>query len=270
MDRVAVVTPHVASGRRSDAASCSASMVSSPASPGATIFGPPLKPAKKCGSTKPVVMRRSAATHSRASATGTSSTSPSRTRRRLVARVVVDDPPRASTSGPSISSRSASVLRAVRPGRDQDDDVLVADDAVEDVGDRGELQRAWLGPRDVAHGDRDALARPDEVPGAGDRRPAVDRRPEDRDRVSAGRRCRGTTTVASAGTTMSRPSFRRRGVTDRAPRPAGSRDVAGGTATSPRGRRRPRTVRSRARTSTRPTRGTATAAATSSAGPGPR
>ena len=35
-----------------------------PARPGAIILGPPLNPAKKCGSTKPVVMRRSAFTHS--------------------------------------------------------------------------------------------------------------------------------------------------------------------------------------------------------------
>ena len=45
-------------------------MVSKPARPGATIFGPPLNPAKKCGSTKPVVMRTSASIHALSSHTG--------------------------------------------------------------------------------------------------------------------------------------------------------------------------------------------------------
>jgi hypothetical protein len=36
------------------------STVFRPTSPGATILAPPLNPAKKCGSTKPVVMRTSA------------------------------------------------------------------------------------------------------------------------------------------------------------------------------------------------------------------
>ena len=45
-------------------------MVSKPARPGATIFGPPLNPAKKCGSTNPVVIRTSAASHVLFSQTG--------------------------------------------------------------------------------------------------------------------------------------------------------------------------------------------------------
>ena len=53
-------------------ASCSTRVVASPARPGATIFGPPLKPAKKCGSTKPVVMRTSASSQCRLSQIGTS------------------------------------------------------------------------------------------------------------------------------------------------------------------------------------------------------
>ena len=47
------MTPQVALGSPIRRALWSASVVSSPARPGATIFGPPLKPAKKCGSTKP-------------------------------------------------------------------------------------------------------------------------------------------------------------------------------------------------------------------------
>jgi hypothetical protein len=41
-------------------------------------FRPPEKPAKKCGSTKPVVIRLSASTHSLQSHTGTSALAPSR------------------------------------------------------------------------------------------------------------------------------------------------------------------------------------------------
>ena len=53
------------------AASCSVMTVSSPARPGATIFGPPLNPAKKCGSTKPVVILKSDSTHPRFRSTRT-------------------------------------------------------------------------------------------------------------------------------------------------------------------------------------------------------
>ncbi len=74
VDRVPSMTPQVALGSPIRRALCSASMVSSPARPGATIFGPPLNPAKKCGSTNPVVIRRSAASHSRARNSGTSPT----------------------------------------------------------------------------------------------------------------------------------------------------------------------------------------------------
>ena len=65
------MTPQVAFGCAMRTASCRTSTVSSPARPGATIFGPPLKPAKKCGSTKPVVMRMSASIQIRFSDTGT-------------------------------------------------------------------------------------------------------------------------------------------------------------------------------------------------------
>ena len=65
-------TAQVARGSPMRAASCSVSTVSSPARPGATSLGPPLKPAKKCGSTKPVVIRTSASTQSRFRNTGTS------------------------------------------------------------------------------------------------------------------------------------------------------------------------------------------------------
>ena len=51
------------------AASCKRMIVEKAASPGATILGPPLNPAKKCGSTNPVVMRMSLSTHRRLSRT---------------------------------------------------------------------------------------------------------------------------------------------------------------------------------------------------------
>ena len=41
---------------------CASRTVSVAARPGHTALGPPLKPAKKCGSTKPVMMRTSAST----------------------------------------------------------------------------------------------------------------------------------------------------------------------------------------------------------------
>ena len=63
--------PHVAFGWPMRSASCSTSTVSRPARPGATIFGPPLNPAKKCGSTKPVVILTSAFIHTRFMCTGT-------------------------------------------------------------------------------------------------------------------------------------------------------------------------------------------------------
>ena len=65
------VMPQVARGEPIRVASWSTSTVSSPARPGATSLGPPESPAKKCGSTKPVVMRTSASTQARLSHTGT-------------------------------------------------------------------------------------------------------------------------------------------------------------------------------------------------------
>ncbi len=56
------VTAQVARGSAMSGALCRAMIVSKPARPGATILGPPLNPAKKCGSTNPVVMRMSAFT----------------------------------------------------------------------------------------------------------------------------------------------------------------------------------------------------------------
>ena len=43
-----------------------------PASPGVTIFGPPLNPANRCGSTKPVPILTSLSVQTRLRTTGTS------------------------------------------------------------------------------------------------------------------------------------------------------------------------------------------------------
>ena len=73
-------------------------------------FGPPLNPAKKWGSTKPVVMRTSASTHSRFSHTGTSSTSPHQRRLASSRASWFTTRTRSSTSAPSIASSSSGVL----------------------------------------------------------------------------------------------------------------------------------------------------------------
>ena len=144
MDRVALgdapAAPRVAIG----AASCSVSTVSRPARPGATIFGPPENPAKKCGSTNPVVMRTSASTQRRFSQTGTSAPcGPSTTS---------DPSSRASwltTLTVRATRRRASrqALRGVPPvraRRDEHDDVVQVDDSVELVQDPGNtICRGW-------------------------------------------------------------------------------------------------------------------------------
>ena len=67
-----------------------ASIVFVPAHPGMIPFGPPLKPAKKCGSMKPVTIRRSASTTRRLSVAGVPSfISPTVTD--VVLTIVVDD-----------------------------------------------------------------------------------------------------------------------------------------------------------------------------------
>ena len=158
------ITPQVARGSPIRRALWSSRVVAMPASPGATILGPPLNPAKKCGSTKPVVIRRSAATHSRSSRTGTSPTIPKVDLARVVAGVVVLDSPLREHV---VTQHRATLARgrcAMGAGGDQDDDVLRSDDAVERFHDRPEHEGPGLGSRDVAHGDRDALTRSGDLP----------------------------------------------------------------------------------------------------------
>ena len=64
------VTPQTALGWPTISALCSSITVSMPASPGAIILGPPLNPAKKCGSTNPVVILTSLSVQIRFRATG--------------------------------------------------------------------------------------------------------------------------------------------------------------------------------------------------------
>ena len=85
--------------------------VSRPASPGVTSFGPPLKPAKKCGSTNPVVIRRSASTQRRLIQTGTPSPcSPRKTSESLSRASWLTTRTRSTISSPSIARISSSVL----------------------------------------------------------------------------------------------------------------------------------------------------------------
>ena len=112
VDRVAFEdAPRARSGGRCAPRRAATSVVSSPASPGATIFGPPEKPAKKCGSTKPVVIRTSAATQSLLSQTGTAAPSrpiqvsePSSRASWLTTRT------ESTTSAPNMRRSSSSVL----------------------------------------------------------------------------------------------------------------------------------------------------------------
>ena len=146
------------------AASCSVSTVSSPARPGATIFGPPEKPAKKCGSTKPVVILTSASSHSRFSQTGHVVAEPADPRQRgVVAGVVVDDPDRVDDLVAEHRAQLRRRVAAVGAGRDEEHDVVEGDDAVELVEDRGDHDVARLRARDVTDADRDRLAAPDEL-----------------------------------------------------------------------------------------------------------
>ncbi len=104
-------TAQVAAGSPMRRASCRVSTVSSPASPGATSLGPPEKPAKKCGSTKPVVMRTSASTHSRLRNTGTPSPCTPRSTSEESSRASwLTTRTRPTTSSPSMARISASVL----------------------------------------------------------------------------------------------------------------------------------------------------------------
>ena len=155
------VTPQRASGWPMRAASCSVSVVSSPASPGATSFGPPEKPAKKCGSTKPVVMRTSASTHSLFSHTGTSAPKrPIQVSERVVARVVVDDAHRREHLVAEHRAQLVVGVAAVRAGRDEDDDVLEPHEPLELLEQRRDDDLARLRARAVADADRDRLRRP--------------------------------------------------------------------------------------------------------------
>ena len=103
------------------AASCSVITVSSPARPGATIFGPPLKPAKKCGSTKPVVMRTSAPSQKRLShSPDAGDGAPGREEHRRVPRVVIDHAIAVQDLAAEHPFELGRRVRAMRAGGDQD------------------------------------------------------------------------------------------------------------------------------------------------------
>ena len=152
------VTPQVAFASPMRHALWSASVVSSPARPGAFSFGPPLKPAKKCGSTNPVVMRTSASIHSRLSHTGTSITWPQNWRLLVVASVVVHDPHALEHVG---AEHRLELGRGVAPmgaGGNEHHDVVGVHDALELVEHGRDHQMPRLRSGAVAHRDRNRLA----------------------------------------------------------------------------------------------------------------
>ena len=151
-------TPNVARGSPIRRASWRASTVSSPASPGATILGPPLNPAKKCGSTNPVVRRTSASTHSRFSRTGTSPTIPRSTRDRSVPGVMVHDPEGPDDVGAEHRDPLVGGARPMRARRDEDHHVLRPDDAIAHLEDGLQHRAAGLRTGHVADRDRHGLA----------------------------------------------------------------------------------------------------------------
>ena len=90
--------------------------MANPARPGATIFGPPLNPAKKCGSTNPVVMRTSALNHRRFNQTGTrGSTFPTCTRPASSNASWLTTRYRSTVDSPSMPISSFRVLRRCVP-----------------------------------------------------------------------------------------------------------------------------------------------------------
>ena len=150
------VTPQRASGWPIRAASWSTRVVSRPARPGATSFGPPEKPAKKCGSTNPVVMRTSARAHSLFSHTGTSAPKrPIHVSVDVVTGIVIDD---AHGREHLVAEHRAQLgvgVAAVRAGGDEHDHVFEAHEPVELLEDGRHHDLARLGPRAVADADRD-------------------------------------------------------------------------------------------------------------------
>ena len=121
---------------------------------------------------------------------------------------MVDHAPRGQHVGAEHGEPLGRGARAVGAGRDQDDDVLGADDAVQHLGDGGQLERAWLWTGDVADGDRDALAGTDDVAERWARHRLTDRAARGRPSGSAaatGSGSEGSMTVASAGTSTDMP-----------------------------------------------------------------
>ena len=120
---------------------------------------PAREPAKKCGSTKPVVMRTSASTHSLFSHTGTSAPKrPIQVSDDGVARIVVDDAHRREHLVAEHRAQLVLAVAAVRPGRDEHDDVLEPHEPLELLEQRRDDDLARLRARAVADADRDRAA----------------------------------------------------------------------------------------------------------------
>ncbi len=132
---------------------------------------PPENPAKKCGSTKPVVMRTSASTHSRLSQTGTSLPNRPIHRSELSSRESwLTIRTASTTASPNMARSSGLGVAAVGAGGDQDHDVVQVDHPVELGQDGRDHQVPGLRPGEVARGDRHRLPAPHAVPQRAGRR----------------------------------------------------------------------------------------------------
>ena len=155
------------------AASCRVSAVSRPARPGATSFGPPEKPAKKCGSTNPVVMRTSASTHSLFSQTGTSAPKrPIQVSDAASRASWLTTRTAASTSSPSIARSSSSLLPRCVPVATSTTTSSRRTSPSSSSSRAGHDDLARLRPRAVADADRDRRTAAHDLPQRQARRPA--------------------------------------------------------------------------------------------------
>ena len=202
------ITPQVDRGWPTRRASCSTSTVSRPARPGVTILGPPLKPAKKCGSTKPVVSRTSASVHSRLRKSGTPSPTDPRSTRASRSRAtwLITRQVRA-ISGPSMASSSSGEFARWVP---------VAIRIVRSSGRRRPSSSSSIASSTSRRGWARVMSQTETATRAPGATTSRRRGPATGERIascSASRgagwasSCCGTTTVASSGTSTSRPSL---------------------------------------------------------------
>ena len=154
------VIPQRAGGARCARASWSVRTVSSPARPGATIFGPPREAGEEvrldeAGRDPDVGLDPAPVQPDR----DVGAEAPTQTSDASSRASWLTTPTAASTSSPNIAAQLLRGVPAMGAGGDEHDDVLETDDAVELLQDRRDDDLARLGPGAVAGADRDRLAR---------------------------------------------------------------------------------------------------------------